>query len=137
MITEQHGQQPDPAVLRALCTPILAARTLPERDVIGRAVLDMESAYHQLVAAIDGSPPRPMRTGFERAVVQGRQLIEEMRVSESGSDRDPVPGQGLWSPGAREHAHQQQSYVHARRLADVVRVLADVLALKNSHRAVG
>ncbi len=128
-------QQPDPAALRALCAPILSARTLPDRDVIGRAVLDMEDAYHQLVAAIEDNPPHLMRTSYERAVVQGRHLIEEMRVSEPGPDRDPLPGQGLWSPGAREHAHQQQSFVHARRLANVVRALADVLTLKNSHQA--
>lgn len=121
-------EQPDPAAVRELCRPVLAARTLPERDAILNAAAALESAFRQLAEAVGDDPPRLMAASYLKAVAQGRTLIRDRPSPDPSAGH---PDAYLWTQGERDRAYQQSVFAYARRLAEVVRTLADTLALKN------
>ncbi|MFF0745812.1 hypothetical protein ACFYVL_36020 [Streptomyces sp. NPDC004111] len=122
------GGQPDPAAVRALCRPVLAARILPERDTILSTAAALESAFQQLADAVGDDPPRLMAASHHKAVALGRALVRDRPSTDPSAGH---PDAYLWTQGERDRAYQQHMFAYARRLADVVRTLADTLTLKN------
>ncbi|MFJ4879975.1 hypothetical protein ACIP93_32875 [Streptomyces sp. NPDC088745] len=113
----------DLVATRALYQSILGLRYFPDRDVLFRAIADLETTFTAMLAEIDGAPHGKLRGRYHQAAHGGSILIER------------------WSTAAREfesrqadrsaiRRHHDAAFKYAEALAGHVRTLTDVLVVQ-------